>query len=94
MASVGGVFGALGGRLPFWVCDVVWAYVGGVFGALGGRLPFPVCDVIWAYVGGVFGALRGRFPFTASDDEGVGKKADRTASRTPMSAMRFYACRR
>ena len=28
------------------------------------------------------------------DDAGVGKKADRTASRTPMSAMRFYACRR
>ena len=41
LASVGGVFGALGGRLPFRVCDVVWAYVGGVFGALGGRLPFP-----------------------------------------------------
>ena len=36
-----GVFGSLGGRLPFRVCDVVWAYVGGVFGALGGRLPFP-----------------------------------------------------
>ena len=34
---VGGVFGALGGRLSFPVHDVF----GGVFGALGGRLPFP-----------------------------------------------------
>ena len=36
-AYVGGVSGALGGRLPFPVYDVF----GGVFGALGGRLPFP-----------------------------------------------------
>ena len=70
------------------------ALVGGVFGALGGRLPFPECDVIWVYVGGVFGALGGRLPFPDSDNEGVGEKADRTASRTPMSVMRFYACRR
>ena len=60
-AYVGGVFGALGGRLPFPVYDVF----GGVFGALGGRLPFRVCDVFWAYVGGVFGALGGRLPFLA-----------------------------
>ena len=70
------------------------ASVGGVFGVLRGRLPFLVCDVIWAYVGGVFGALGGRLPFPASNDEGVGEKADRTASRTPMSAMKFYAGRR
>jgi hypothetical protein len=28
------------------------------------------------------------------DDEGVGEKANHTASRTLMSVMRFYACRR
>ena len=28
------------------------------------------------------------------DNEGVGEQADRTASRTLMSAMRFGACRR
>ena len=64
----------------------------GVFGSLGGRLPFRVCDIFWASSVGSLVRSEADSHFRL-DDEGVGEKANHTASRTLMSVMRFYACR-